>query len=567
MSEVEYVYYSDEKLEFPLSDEIVVANLSTKDDYDSIISNSKDVKTQVVAPEIDFYINFSEDDLNTKINSVKTLYDARMVSFDLAKYFDYEQDIGNLLLLVSKEKPTVFDKLKEAGLKCILLNPEQIAYIEGHVGELKVGVNLRDDDISEVKTDQIVWFDAPEYALLQSGVYDFKDLSDDEIVEKITSRLGVYKYKNYISYDSNICQYHERRVETCGKCAEVCPTVAIVKEDESKHLVFSHIDCESCGGCISVCPSGALDYTQMPREAFYEIAKLYKDKVALIIPRKMEKYLTAMKIKLPKDVLPFAIEGEKYLHEAHLLTLLQESGAKIVFFTDFVSRGTKDAISMLNQIFQAKFKKDAISVAEDEKELEGALKDIYFFDGLTYDINEEDLRKREVFSVRLSHLVGEDDLGVITTGPNVHYGMVKVDASKCTLCLSCVGACNVEALSAFEEDFSLKVDNSICTTCKYCEVSCPENCIEVVRDEVELNPTWFGYHTVAKDEMFKCVMCGVPFATKKSVEKIANMMKPLFAGDEVKIKTLYCCADCKPKVMFEAHVLNEQNKMDKYDKN
>ncbi len=349
------------------------------------------------------------------------------------------------------------------------------------------------------------------------------------------------------------------------KCADVCPSVAITKDDEKAHLVFSHIDCEGCGGCVSICPSGALDYTQMPRLVFYEIAKLYKNKIALIIPRKMENILNSLHVKLAKDVLPLAIEGEKYLHEAHLLTLLQESGAKVIFFTDLVSKGSMDAISILNQIYRAKYKKDAIIVAKDEDELKAALESICFFKNSNYGINEEGLKKREIFSARLSHLVGNDDLGVIKTGPNVNYGVINVNADKCTLCLSCVGVCNVGALSANEEDFSLRADSSICTACKYCELSCPEKCIEIKNDEIPLNSSWFETHVVAKDEMFKCVMCGTPFATKKSVDKIANMMKPLFINDEIRTKTLYCCAECKPKIMFEAHILNETKEIN-YDK-
>jgi len=52
--------------------------------------------------------------------------------------------------------------------------------------------------------------------------------------------------------------------------------------------------------------------------------------------------------------------------------------------------------------------------------------------------------------------------------------------------------------------------------------------------------------------LVKCVECGVEFATKKSVEKIANMMIPKFGNDKSKIRALYCCADCKPKVMFSS---------------
>ncbi|WP_232013714.1 4Fe-4S dicluster domain-containing protein [Wolinella succinogenes] len=52
-----------------------------------------------------------------------------------------------------------------------------------------------------------------------------------------------------------------------------------------------------------------------------------------------------------------------------------------------------------------------------------------------------------------------------------------MDQEKCTLCLSCVGACNVNALTANSNEFTLDFNASLCTTCGYCLPSCPENAI------------------------------------------------------------------------------------------
>lgn len=51
------------------------------------------------------------------------------------------------------------------------------------------------------------------------------------------------------------------------------------------------------------------------------------------------------------------IEGEKYLHEAHLLNLLQTSGNRVIFYTDFISKGTGDVIRILNEILEKFIKK------------------------------------------------------------------------------------------------------------------------------------------------------------------------------------------------------------------
>ncbi|MBK1964855.1 ferredoxin, partial [Campylobacter novaezeelandiae] len=96
---------------------------------------------------------------------------------------------------------------------------------------------------------------------------------------------------------------------------------------------------------------------------------------------------------------------------------------------------------------------------------------------------------------------------------------------------------------------------SVCTTCGYCETSCAEkDTLKVYRDGMELKNSYFEYKTLAKDELFKCVECGKEFATAKSVQKIANTLKPLFASNPVKLRTLYCCAECKAKLMLKEQI-------------
>lgn len=549
----EYVFYSPEGLDFPLAEEIeVVAKACENKEY--LVSNTPEAKAVIYAPEINYYLTKSEDSIAAKIANVSKLYAIRSMGFDYAQDIDYEQSVGKKLLLVTNgsQYETLKNTLAEEGFLAMILSPELIIDVNGHIGALHVTLK-KEDELFDVECDQIIWENAPLFATKQSGVYDPKLLGLEGALKKARKNEGAYHYKNYINYDPSICQYHERRVEICGKCAEVCPTVAILKEDETKHLAFSHIDCHGCGGCISVCPSGAIDYTQMPRSAFSHLTSFFKDTVALVIPHKMD--LNSIDIPLKEGVLPLMIEGEKYLHEAHLISLLQTSGNPIIFYTDFVSKGTGDVIRMMNEIFERKYHKKAIYICETTQALEEILETIESIPECKYGINEAGLRKREIFSARLSHLVGEDDLGVVKTGEHVHYGDIVINEEKCTLCLSCVGACNVRALTAHPEDNSLRFNASICTNCGYCEVTCPEvECLSVIKDEMHLKPKWFSQRIMAKDELFKCTECGKEFATNKSVQKIAAIMAPLFASDPVKLATLYCCADCKPKVMFKAHI-------------
>jgi len=553
----EYIYYDQSPLDYPLDESIKVS--TELNEEECIVSNVENDNAQIYAPEINFYVNNTKDEISQKIVNIKKLYDIRASTYDLAQDLDFAQDVGNKIVIVStQDEEELTEKLKDLDFTCITLNPLNIVDVNGFIGKLILTIK-KEEELIDLETDQMIWYDAPEFAMKQSGTYDPNLIGLDKVLKVIEKNNGTYKYKNYIKYDSSICQYHERNTEICGKCAEVCPTVAILKIDEEKHLEFSHVDCHGCGGCISVCPSGALDYAQMPRVAFKEVTEFYRDNVALIIPRKME--LESLHVELPKGVLPLAIEGEKYLHEAHLMSLIQTSGSQVIFYTDFISRGTGDVIRIINEIFKKKYGKEAIIVCENEEQLKNSINNIASLKECVYGINEDGLSKREIFSARLSHLVGDDDLGTVKTGEHVHYGNITINQDACTLCLSCVGACNVRALTAHPEDNTLRFNPSICTNCTYCEVVCPEeNCLTVVKDEINLNKDYFKQNVMAHDDIFECVECGTPFATVKSIEKIANVMKPIFGNDELRIKTLYCCADCKPKIMLQAHMDEREGK-------
>ena len=551
----QFVFHSKIPLEFPLSEDIEVnTNIDDLKNKIFLVSNTKEIEAEAYANDIDFYINNTQDPLSKRITNVAKLYEAAAIKYDFAQDIPYSEKISNSLLMITNnedERNEFKSYLKEDEFDMYHINVSMLKDINGKIGDLRVIVDNNGKDV-ELNVAQIAWYDAGELGLKQSGTFDPKLTSTKEVVETLRANVVEYNYKKYTTYDPSICQYHERREEVCGKCEEVCPTTAILKNDELKHLEFSQIDCHGCGGCISVCPSGALDYAATNRESLFEVSKLYKESHPVIIPEKMD--IESLNIELKEDVLPFSIEGEKFLHEASFLTLAQIAGSQVVFYSDFLSKGTNDAIRIVNDIYQKRFGKDCILVAMNEEELQNALEEVSFIEGSYFNIDQTSFAKRETFAARLRHIVGESDLGVVTTGEHIHYAKVKVNEANCTLCLSCVGACNVGALVAEEKDHTLRLNPSLCTSCGYCELSCPEaDCLTIERDVIELQPNWFKENILARDTLFACVECGKEFATTKAIEKIALMMAPLFSVDPAKERTLYCCSDCKPKVMMQSY--------------
>ena len=556
----EYIYYNKNGLDFPLSEKIqVTTNLDDIKEKSFLISNSKDVNSEFIASEIDFYIKNSQDDLSKKIQNVSKLYEINATRFDFAQDISHSVDVSKEVLLITKtqeEYDLFISQLSKDDFELFRIDETILKTISGEIGNFEVIVKDSHKDIT-LRVSQIVWFDAKPSPKERIGVFDPNLSSINEVVKILKDNINSFSYRKFTTYDKTICQYDGRREVICSKCEEVCPTVAITKNDTTKTLTFSQVDCHGCGGCISVCPSGALDYTPTNKESLYEISKFYKETHPLIIPSKMS--LDNLNIELKENILPFSIDGEKFLHEGTLLTLLQISGSQLIFYSDFLSKGTKDAIRILNDIYQKKYQKDAVLIAMNEDELALALKEVSFVENSYFNFNQDGFKKREVFSHRLQKIVGNDDLGVIETGEHIHYAKVEVNQDTCTLCLVCVGACNVGALVADASDNTLRINPSICTACGYCEVSCPEtNCLTIKQDIIELKPTWFKESVLAQDKLFACVECGVEFATTKAIEKIASKMATIFASDPVKVRSLYCCANCKPKIMMQSYFDNRK---------
>lgn len=553
----DYIYYNKQELDFPLNEKIfVTTDIEDVKEKSYLISNSKDTNSELSALEIDFYIKNSNEDISKKIKNVLELYELNATKFDLSQDFPQSLTISNTLLIIGASKEEyeeLVSKLNKDEFEIYKIDEEILKTINGTIGEFEVLVSSNEKKIP-LNVSQIIYFNE-KLEKKKTGILDPNILGLDEVLNIVRANVESFSFSKYTTYNQNICQYDARKDEICSKCEEVCPTNAITKIDATKTLVFSNVDCTSCGECVSVCPSGSLNSAELSRDSLYELSLSFKNRHPLIISSKVN--LEDINAPLKENVFPFVTTGDIF-DESMFLTFLQISGSQIVYFSNEISKGTLESIRILNDIYQAKYKKDAIFFAHDEESLNSALAQVEFIENSYFNFNQVDLKKREVFSQRLQKIVGEDDLGLVKTGEHIHYGRVLVNEANCTLCLACVGACNVDALFANESDFTLRVNPSVCTACGYCEVVCPEaDCLTIVRDQIELSPKWFKEAILAKDTLFACVECGKEFATTKAIEKIAGLMAPIFAKvSEAKKRTLYCCEDCKPKIMIQQGLLD-----------
>jgi ferredoxin len=540
---MEFIYYDKEGLDLPISESILVSNhIDNSKKY--IVSNSDEIDSYIKAKEVNFYLNNTLDTLADQIDTVEKIYSIKSTIFDYDKQIDRTKEVNNSLLIVSDDESLVDKYILEFGenFDFYAIKSEQIETITGSIGNLTVSIKGKQHPLT---LDQIVMIDKDKEYLL-SGITYAKSSNLQESIDKVKNNLP-FEYSESISYDSSCCDFDSRFVPTCGKCAEVCPSSTILKNLDTKKLEFTHENCIACGKCASICPSGAIEYTKVSDEAIENIAQSLKNKILMLTTNRDLRGIEGIDLKA--NIIPIALDSINFLDESSLVTLLQQSGANIIIYSNKISSPLKNSIKLLNDIYEKVLDTKAIYYIDSIENLQSGVDSVkvderFYFD--TYNTNKS---KKEIFASRVSQIV-KSDLGVIDT--ELSYGDMSIDKSKCTLCLACVGECKSGALSINQKELTLSYNPSLCTTCSFCIVACPEkDCISLEYNKLSLNPSWFAPRVMAKDELFACVECGKEFATKKSIEKVASMMGVHFMGDELKTKTLYCCSDCKAKLMVQ----------------
>ncbi|MBK9364655.1 MAG: 4Fe-4S binding protein [Rubrivivax sp.] len=158
--------------------------------------------------------------------------------------------------------------------------------------------------------------------------------------------------------------------------------------------------------------------------------------------------------------------------------------------------------------------------------------------------------KRGTLDLALDHLLAQapqpcDEIALPAAG--APFGSLVVDTGKCTLCLSCVGACPEGALADNPDKPQLRFIERHCVQCGLCAGTCPEQAIT-------LQPRlWLAdggkarkaARVLAETQPYRCIRCGKPFGTLQAIEAMIGKLAghPAFAGRAA--ERLKMCADCR----------------------
>ncbi len=165
--------------------------------------------------------------------------------------------------------------------------------------------------------------------------------------------------------------------------------------------------------------------------------------------------------------------------------------------------------------------------------------------------------KRGTLDLALEHLMSQapalaagtasrpDAIGLPAVGSP--FGSLQVDIGKCTMCLSCVGACPQAALADNPERPQLKFIEKNCVQCGLCANTCPEGAITLLprlllADEGKARKASRVLHEVPP---YACVRCGKGFGTQPGIEAMISKLSghAMFQGQAA--DRLKMCGDCR----------------------
>jgi ferredoxin len=173
--------------------------------------------------------------------------------------------------------------------------------------------------------------------------------------------------------------------------------------------------------------------------------------------------------------------------------------------------------------------------------------------------------KRGTLELALDHLseyapAALNDSNKIIALPKVApLGSLKVDANKCTLCLSCVSACPASALQDNPELPQLRFIEKNCVQCGLCATTCPEDAIELVPRFLRA-PERKQAQVLNQSQPYGCVKCGKPFGTLKAIEAMLGKLAGHSMFQGAALERLKMCSDCRVIDIYsnteEAKILN-----------
>ena len=386
------------------------------------------------------------------------------------------------------------------------------------------------------------------------------------VLDEIREAVGEFEKPRYFAYRANICAHSRSQVTGCNACIEVCSTEAI-RSDGDHVAVDPHL-CMGCGACATVCPSGAMSY-QFPRVAdrgaqVKQLLSAYRQAGgadACIVfhnghdGRDLLAAAASLGVGLPARALPLEAWHVSAIGLDLMLPAIAFGASQVaVVCAGSEDREYRDALRSQMAIGEAilaglGYRGTHFALVETGRpeELGEAFARLVPAEAPAVPatfLPGNDKRTAIEFAVEHLAKLAPTRVDEIALPEGSPFGTIAVDKTRCTMCMSCVGACPESALMDGVDKPLLKFLERNCVQCGLCEATCPEDAIRLT-PRLLLTPQAREARVLNETVPFHCVRCSKPFGTKQMVDAMLGRLAghSMFTGGA--LRRLQMCADCR----------------------
>ena len=413
----------------------------------------------------------------------------------------------------------------------------------------------------------------------------FHARGDEALVQavlELREMVGEFEKPRFYKYRQNLCAHSRNEQLGCNACIEVCSAQAIRSERTSEGPLRGGVSvdphlCVGCGACSTVCPSGAMSYaypgTSDQGQRLRTVISTYRrgagDAPALLIhsqkagadlvqalgrSARIDKGVQGVPARvIPLDVFHTASVGL----DLWLSAIAQGASQVMVLVTDEEAPQYRQALAEQMAVGQALlsglgYRGQHLMLLQtgDAASLDRALRvDAAQTVGEPAGFAVQ-ADKRATLDLAIDHLAAHAPIALpeaVALPAGALFGSLAVDTDKCTMCLSCVGACPESALGDNPERPQLRFIEKNCVQCGLCVSTCPEDALSLVPRMLLADAGRARRQSRVLHEMqpWSCVRCGKPFGTVKAIEGMLSKLAGHSMFQGAALERLKMCGDCR----------------------
>lgn len=479
---------------------------------------------------------------------------------------DLADDGFNTTVLISGNNldPLITQKLSKENVSVVA---DELSELSGFLGHFSVQLGL----VGKDNFDLVLDLGTPaflHYEVLPPGYYSVGDDPEKlrSTLQEILHMTGEFGKPVYVKYRTDICTHSNVGITGCTRCLDCCPAEAI--QDKGEKIEVNTSLCLGCGSCTVACPTGALSYTYptaqewliMIRDMLVDYREAGGSQPDLLIyDNQGESALLDNSGTLPDNVIPIPVEEIGSVGMDAWLAALAYGAASIALL---IGNDTPKSIltgfrnhlsvahSILNGMGYSENRLHLIELNGDNTHLIGNKK------GKSFDNNPAagfiPFEKYRTIRLALAHLYqhapAPQELIALPEGSS--FGEIQVDQNTCTLCMSCVAICPVQALQHDVERLKLSFMESKCVQCGLCRNACPEDSITLASRYIYDDALASEPRLLNEDIPYCCIACGKPFISKRMFTRITEKLAAAgkwSVSDDITPEWLQMCGDCRIK--------------------